>query len=238
MQFRVAMGLDRILKYKTHLIRSAVFLALLFFLPSACATLNTLTLESSRGVYHTVGPDEDIWRISRAYEVDAKTIMESNEIYNPDDIKEGDKIFIPGARKVLEVPPPTYEELAEAAKKGLFVWPVDGMIYSLFGPRCGRIHKGIDISAPIGIPVSASRDGDVVFAGRRGGYGNVVEIKHDDHYMTVYAHLSKVFVKEGDSVKRGDVIGNVGSTGRTTGPHLHFEIRYDDIPRNPLYFLP
>jgi murein DD-endopeptidase MepM/ murein hydrolase activator NlpD len=185
-----------------------------------------------------VGPGEDLWRISRTYEIDAKTITEFNEILNPDDIKEGDKIFIPGARKVLEVPPPTYEELAEVAKKGLFIWPVEGMIYSLFGPRWGRMHNGIDISAPVGTPVSTSRGGDVVFVGWKGGYGKVVEIKHDEHYMTVYAHLSKIFVEEGDSVKDGGVIGNVGCTGRCTGPHLHFEIRYDDIPRNPLYFLP
>ena len=232
------MGLDRMSFLKSYPLRSVVFFAVFFFLLSACATFNTLMSESSRGIYHTVGPGEDLWRISRTYEIDAKTIIEFNQIYNPDDIKEGDKIFIPGARKILKVPPPSYEELAEAAKKGLFIWPVEGMIYSLFGPRWGRMHNGIDISAPVGIPVSASRDGDVVFVGRRGGYGIVVEIKHDEHYMTVYAHLSKIFVEEGDSVKDGGVIGNVGCTGRCTGPHLHFEIRYDDIPRNPLYFLP
>jgi murein DD-endopeptidase MepM/ murein hydrolase activator NlpD len=208
------------------------------FLIVSCATLESLIVPAHRGVYHTVGPGEDLWRISRTYVIDAADIARYNNIFNPEDIESGERIFIPGAKKVLEVPPPTPEELAEMVTKGLFRWPVDGMIYSLFGPRWGRMHYGVDISAPVGTDIRASRSGDVVFVGRRGGYGVVVEIKHDEHFLTIYAHLSKILVEVGERVRAGEVIGRVGCTGRCTGPHCHFEIRYDNVPLNPLYFLP
>jgi len=192
-------------------------------------------------VNHTVGPGEDLWRISEAYGVDPRIVAEVNGIYNPEDINVGDILFIPGAAKILVVPPPSIEELAARVQKGTFVWPVQGMIFSLFGPRWGRIHEGIDISAPRGTPIVAAKDGVIIVAGRKegyGGYGNTVEIKHDDGFTTRYGHLSETKVKEGDTVKAGDIIGLVGCTGRCTGPHCHFEIRYHDVSLNPLYFLP
>lgn len=194
-----------------------------------------------KGIYHTVGPGEDLWRISTVYEVDPKVVAEVNGIYNPEEINTGDTLFIPGAKRTLVVPPPSIEELAAKVQKGVFVWPVQGMIFSLFGSRWGRLHEGIDISAPRGTPIVAAKDGVVIVAGRKegyGGYGNTVEIKHNDGFTTRYAHLSETVVKEGDTVKGGDIIGAVGSTGRSTGPHCHFEIRYHDVPLNPLYFLP
>jgi hypothetical protein len=216
---------------------SRYLIVFLLFWLSGCAGL----LPTQRGVLHTVGPGEDLWKISKTYEVSPKVIAEVNGIYNPEDITTGDTLFIPGATKLLVVPPPTPEELAEKIEKGLFIWPVEGMIFSLYGPRWGRLHEGIDISAPLGTPIVASKDGIVVVTGRKegyGGYGNTVEIKHDDDFSTRYAHLSKVIVKEGDTVKAGEVIGYVGCTGRCTGPHCHFEIRYRGVPLNPLFFLP
>lgn len=198
-------------------------------------------MPAGRGISHTVGPGEDLWRIAKAYEVDPKTVAEVNGIYNPDDVEPGDTLLIPGARRAVIVPPPSMEELAAKIQKGVFIWPVQGMIFSLFGPRWGRLHEGIDISAPRGTPLVAAKDGVVIVAGRKegyGGYGNTVDIKHDDGFITRYAHLSETVVKEGDRVKAGDIIGSVGSTGRSTGPHCHFEIRYNDVPFNPLYFLP
>ena len=207
---------------------------------SACATL-TMLMPTTGGVYHTVGPGEDLFRISRAYDIEPRVVAELNRIYNPNDISTGDEIFIPGVKKVLEVPPPTPEEMAEEVRKGLFIWPVEGMIYSLYGPRWGRMHYGVDISAPRGTPIVAAADGYVVISGRRngyGGYGITVEIKHDEHYSTVYAHLCETMVKEGDKVRAGEKIGLVGSTGRSTGPHCHFEVRYDGVAMDPLFFLP
>ena len=193
------------------------------------------------GILYTVGPGEDLWRIADAYDVDPKIVAEVNGIYNPDDVSAGDTIFIPGAKKALVVPPLSIEELAAKIQKGVFIWPVQGIIFSLYGPRWGRLHEGIDISAPRGTPIVAAKDGIVIVAGGKsgyGGYGNTVEIKHDDGFTTRYAHLSETVVKEGDSVKAGDIIGSVGCTGRCTGPHCHFEILYHEIALNPLYFLP
>ena len=99
------------------------------------------------------------------------------------------------------------------------------------------MHEGIDLAAPTGTDIYATGNGTVVKAKRESSYGNLVEINHGFGYRTVYAHLSKIFVKAGDSVKRGQVIGHVGSTGRSTGPHLHYEVRYRGTPVNPeIYF--
>ena len=99
-----------------------------------------------------------------------------------------------------------------------------------------RAHKGIDFAAPIGTPVRATADAVVTFAGQQNGYGNVIILKHDGRYSTVYAHLSRFAVdtKEGERVHQGQTIGFVGQTGWATGPHLHYELRIDGEPRNPL----
>ena len=100
----------------------------------------------------------------------------------------------------------------------------------------GRFHEGLDFAADTGTPVYATADGKVVHAGWKSGYGNLVEIDHGYGYVTRYAHLSKLKVKEGQSVKRGDQIAESGNTGKSTGPHLHYEVRYRDIPQNPINY--
>ncbi len=121
--------------------------------------------------------------------------------------------------------------------------PVEGRISSRFGLRIDpfdgkkRFHRGIDIEAPSGTPVRAFMDGKVVFSGKKGGYGNLVVIRHNDGKETYYAHLKEINVRAGEIVKGGEVIGKVGSTGRSTGPHLHFEIRVNKNPVNPERFL-
>lgn len=118
-----------------------------------------------------------------------------------------------------------------------FIPPVKGKVISNFGDRNGREHKGIDISAPEGTDILAAEDGVVIFSGFLKGYGNVVIIKHEGDYFTVYAHNKYNTVKENEFVKRGQVIGKVGQTGNATTPHLHFEIRRGTKPLNPLDFL-
>ena len=111
------------------------------------------------------------------------------------------------------------------------IWPVYGKIRSKFGWRTHpltskpHLHKGIDIPAFIGAPIKAAADGKVVVTGLRGGDGLVVAINHGHGYLTIYAHASKILVKRGQQVKKGQVIANVGSTGLSTGPHVHYEIR-------------
>jgi murein DD-endopeptidase MepM/ murein hydrolase activator NlpD len=122
-------------------------------------------------------------------------------------------------------------------------WPVKGWLTSLFGmrksPFSGRrvFHEGIDIACRTGTPVTASADGIVSRAGLKSGYGKLVIIDHGYGYQTYYGHNSKIFVKAGQRVKRGDKIAAVGNTGRSTGPHLHYEVRLNGTPVNPRKFL-
>lgn len=117
-------------------------------------------------------------------------------------------------------------------------WPVAGRLTSQFGPRGGSAHDGIDISAPKGTAISAVADGEVIFSDSLHGYGNIVLIRHRNGLVTVYAHNHRNLVKEGEWVRRGKVIAEVGQTGRASGPHLHFEVRKDNQARNPLRYLP
>ncbi|MBD5340858.1 MAG: M23 family metallopeptidase [Bacteroides sp.] len=102
-----------------------------------------------------------------------------------------------------------------------------------------KFHEGLDFAAKSGTPVFATADGKVTEAGRQGGYGNCVDISHGYNYLTRYAHLSEILVKPGQEVKRGELIGKVGSTGKSTGPHLHYEVRFKNEPQNPVnyYFM-
>lgn len=123
------------------------------------------------------------------------------------------------------------------------VWPLRGWVTSDFGwrrsPISGgrQLHEGMDIASPHGTPVVASGDGVVTFAGRHGGLGNKVVVDHGYGVATVYGHNSQILVKDGDSVKRGMVIARVGSTGRSTGPHLHYEVLVNGIPVDPTLFI-
>lgn len=116
------------------------------------------------------------------------------------------------------------------------IWPIHGPVSSEFGPRWGGFHPGIDIAVPTGVPIAAAGGGTVVVAGPNGGYGNFVVIDHNNGYSTAYAHQSQIAVSEGQTVTQGQVIGSVGSTGFSTGPHLHFEIRVNGNAQNPRNF--
>jgi murein DD-endopeptidase MepM/ murein hydrolase activator NlpD len=121
--------------------------------------------------------------------------------------------------------------------------PVVGVITDGYGPRIDPIthrpafHEGLDISVAIGTPVRAPADGLVIFADRETGYGRVIKIDHGYGYATTYAHLDRLLVKEGAKITRGQVLGKVGLTGRTTGPHLHYEVWKDGERQNPLHFI-
>jgi lipoprotein NlpD len=127
--------------------------------------------------------------------------------------------------------------VAQADRAGLG-WPVQGLLYSRYGLRDGQRHDGIDIAAPEGTPVGAAAAGTVVYAGRQSGYGAIVIVRHAAGLLTVYAHASAILVEQGQTVRAGQPIARVGRSGRTTGPHLHFEVREGTRPRNPLLYLP
>lgn len=136
-----------------------------------------------------------------------------------------------------------FQQHAVALSSTPSISPVYGYIVSGFGTRLDpftgapEFHQGVDISAPFGTPVVAAADGVVIHAGRQGGYGNLVVVDHGMGIHTYYAHLSKVLVRRRDRVKRWQIIGLVGSTGRSTSPHLHYEVRFRDTPLNPMRFM-
>lgn len=120
---------------------------------------------------------------------------------------------------------------------GVFTRPYYGYISSRFGSRWHEMHTGVDLAGNIGDPIVAADNGVVAAAGYSGGYGNLIIINHSNGFTTYYGHCSKISVKVGQKVAKGEVIGKVGSTGRSTGPHLHFEVRKNGIPQNPLKYI-
>ncbi len=200
------------------------------------------------GVYHTVKRHQTLWRICKTYQVDMAKVARINGIRDVNKIQAGQKIFIPGAKKVLHVD--IYiEDLGPSGKKqakvdlvkvkGRFMWPVKGPIMKKFGLNRGRKHAGIDISAPRGTSIKAAESGKVIYSGNEiKGYGNIVIIKHGPIFTSVYAHNNVNLVREGDSVMKGQIIARVGETGRATGSHLHFELRNHNKPFDPLLVLP
>ena len=123
------------------------------------------------------------------------------------------------------------------------VWPVNGRLMGGYGRRSdpfsgeGEMHKGVDISAPMGTPVKAAADGIIIHAGWNGGYGRCVIVDHGNNYQTLYGHLSRLDVMEGQEIRQGETLGSVGTTGHSTGPHLHYEVHVGSTPVNPYRFL-
>ncbi len=188
-----------------------------------------LVVPQPNGILHKIVNGETILTLSKYYRVPAYIIAFYNNGYI--DYKNGDTVFIPLLKNY------------EIERKG-FIWPLYGRITSPYGWRIHPInhrrefHTGLDIGAPLGSPIFAADTGTIVFAGRNGGYGNEIMIKHANHYETLYGHLSQIDVYVGEHVNKGDFIGRVGSTGFSTGPHLHFEIRRYGKTYDPLIFLP
>jgi murein DD-endopeptidase MepM/ murein hydrolase activator NlpD len=145
-------------------------------------------------------------------------------------------LTLPSTPAPPEVPTPAPPGVRTDAH---FVWPLHGPITSPFGPRNGRLHTGMDIGSPHYQEVVAAADGEVIYAGdTKGSLGKTVVLQHGQALRTVYAHLSIVIARERDAVRQGQAIGGVGVTGRTTGPHLHFEVRKNGVPVNPANYLP
>jgi len=199
------------------------------------------------GIVHEVRSGENLYRIGRAYGVAHEELARVNRLANANRLHVGQRLFIPGGARRLPVNlitperafagAPALEDLPQG--NGVFIWPLErGVVTSRFGPRGRGHHDGIDIGAPAGTSVRCARDGEVIYSDELRGYGNVVIVRHHDGYATVYAHNAENLVHEGVPVRQGDVVGRVGQTGRTTGPNLHFEIRKDNVARNPIYFLP
>ncbi len=167
----------------------------------------------------------------------ASSIPLEIEFYNPANRPSPGEIVSPDLPQLD--PPEQYLPESRGIFNG-YIWPAKGVLTSGYGWRWGRMHKGIDIAGPVGTPIFAAADGEVVAAGwNSGGFGNLVKIKHFDGSLTLYAHNSKIFVRRGQVVTQGQQIAALGSTGRSTGPHLHFEVHpRPGQAQNPMAFLP
>jgi murein DD-endopeptidase MepM/ murein hydrolase activator NlpD len=199
-----------------------------------------------------VQPGENLYRIALRYGVSVEDLARTNGIEDPRELRVGMRLQIPvgpsadlGGEPELGCPTASESErravqaAARADSDLAFEWPARGTLTTCFqGPGVGRDHEGLDIAAPPGTPVHAAEAGKVIYSGRLGAYGNVVVVKHAGRYSTVYAHNARNLVSEGSFVEKGQEIAVVGATGNATGPHLHFEIRKERRPDDPLLYLP
>ncbi len=181
----------------------------------------------------TVAPGETLWSLARRHGVSVDALLSLNRLARPEDLRAGQALLLP-------MSPPTEEARAATASTARYPlrWPLEGAITSRYGQRGDNQHDGIDIHAPKGTAVHAAADGEVVFADHYGGYGKMVLVKHVGGLVTVYAHHDRLLVRKGQKVAAGQAIATVGVSGRSTGPHLHFEVRRGASPDNPLRYLP
>lgn len=241
--------------------------ALVSLLVSACATTEATSKAGSLATYvepdqtmvtHPVAKGQTLYRIARAYGLTVEELMDANRIDDPRDLKAGELLYVPGARErksVAEFDAPEPEPVARPAvsnpepeKKqprlvrvgkgsGVLQWPLRGVLYARFGKKGKEPHDGVDLAAPAGQPVKVAAPGTVLFAGDQKGYGLIVIVEHDGGLITLYAHNRDLRVKTGQKVRDGQVVATVGDSGKTSGPHLHFEVRKDGIPVDPLDYL-
>jgi LysM repeat protein len=185
--------------------------------------------DKPKDIIHYVQKGETLWNISRKYQVSLQSITSTNQISENSRIVVGQRLVIPNVR-------------SSSLFSRSFIWPLNGLITSHFGMRTlgGRrdYHTGIDIDGHTGASIRVVESGKVSFSGYINGYGNVIIIDHAAGYSTVYAHNSSNLVKKGQNVTKGDIIARLGATGNATGSHLHFEIRENGKPVNPLNYLP
>jgi murein DD-endopeptidase MepM/ murein hydrolase activator NlpD len=215
-------------------------------------------------VRHRVEKGQTLFRIARAYGLTVAELSDANHLDNPRELKVGEELFIPGATEARPVPDfdaPEPEPRGRAEAKadaprsgipekrpqtravkvgraeGILAWPLRGVLYAKFGRKGNDPHDGIDLSAPAGAPVKTAAPGSVLYAGEQKGYGLIVIVEHENALITLYAHNRDLRVKTGQKVREGQVVATVGDSGRTSGPHLHFEVRKDGQPVDPLDYL-
>lgn len=209
--------------------------------------------DSLPGTWHIVRPGESSNSIAQSTGVPLEDFLEINGLRRADKLEPGRPVFIlagPGSASPATAssspamppgPSPLPEpSVSERASQAVLRWPVRApRLSSRFGTRWGKLHEGIDMAAPIGTPVLAAAAGTVIYAGDQvRGYGNMVVVRHPNDLVTVYAHNSLLLVHTGDEVTVGQEIARVGDTGRSTAPHLHFEVRRNETPQDPMPFLP
>ena len=212
---------------------------------------DTLSILPTTGVTHKVASGNTILAIANKYDVDKEKIVEFNNLFDEGDIKIGQSLIIPGGRKIvpyqattkyvsqpktqvssvtkLFIPPST-----SAANTSGMYWPANARVISQY---YSWRHTGLDIAAPTGTAIYAADGGTVTLSGWTRGYGNNIVIDHGNGVKTRYAHHSKLYVSVGEQVSKGQTIAAMGSTGWSTGPHLHFEVIISGVKKNPLSYI-
>ncbi len=182
-------------------------------------------------LHYRVKSGETLSAIAHKFGVSGMELARMNALADPDHLREGQQLVIPAGQGGGSL------QTSRGLPLNQLLWPVQGWISSPYGMRNGAMHEGIDIAADHGQLIRAVKDGRVVFAGPRGTYGDTVIIDHGSGLRTLYAHNSRLLVSEGQRVLAGQPIARVGSTGRSTGPHLHLEVLLNGVPFDPLLCL-
>ena len=199
------------------------------------------------GIYVAIQKNDTLLGIANKYKVQLSEIRKYNDLPEGQPIHAGNELLIPG---VVQSKPTATSTTGSAGSKqnignvpqflpkgGQFIWPTTSPTHFISqGYR--SYHRAVDLNRLNGWSIHAAAAGTVKTYSMRGGYGNYIDIDHGNGFVTRYGHLSEFRVRTGDRVEQGQLLGIMGSTGRSTGPHLHFEIRLRDIPQNPLNYLP
>ena len=200
-----------------------------------------LAILPTSGLRHKVKKGETISSIAKKYSIDSEKIIEFNKLASVNDIQIGEKLFIPGGQVIQPKKSYTVRSFyqppaAKVVSSGKMLWPTTCRYISQYY-RWG--HSAIDLACNFGSAIYSVNGGTVITAkyGWNGGYGNYVIVDHGGGVQTLYAHFTKLYVQSGQTVNKGAVLGLMGSTGRSTGPHLHFEIRVGGVRKNPLYYI-
>lgn len=199
-----------------------------------------LLIPPSAGLVVRLGVGESVLDLVEENGLDPATFARANGLRSPFDVVPGMLVFLPDVAPTAALA--RLQKVREAENR--YVWPLHGRLTSYYGPRnlgmgTSSFHRGIDIAAPSGTPIGAARAGTVTFAGwSTQGYGNLVRIRHADGSEGWYGHMSSIGVRVGQYVNQAERIGRVGSTGLSTGPHLHFEVHERSGPKDPLSVLP
>jgi murein DD-endopeptidase MepM/ murein hydrolase activator NlpD len=210
--------------------------------PDYLVISQTVLIPPVSGVLYTVQRGDTLDAIAKKYKGDLRTMAEleyNSAVITASTLISGSKVMVPGGEKPY---PPRIVYINGVAVTvnaprggGRFIWPAVGYISTFFGEGG---HAGIDIAGPYGSPIYAADAGIVVFAGWNGGYGQSVIIDHGNGWQTLYGHFSSYYPQTGQNVRRGQAIGKMGSTGNSTGSHLHFEMHRNGALTNPLIYLP
>ncbi len=185
---------------------------------------------------------DTLWSIGREYGVGVADMLDCNESLDAERLYPGMTVYVPlpEEQSVVEGPMQAeYPAVAALASRGsALTWPVEGVISSRYGWRDTGFHYGLDIAADTGSPIKAALSGQVIEAGwKNNAYGYTVMVDHGNGLKTLYGHASALLVQDGERVRQGDSIALVGSTGNSTGPHLHFEVRVNNICTDPMEYL-